>query len=47
MTQAAAAIAEAEKQAKGMNADQIMVICVSGRGDKDMATYAEKLEGLS
>ena len=45
--ESAHAIAEAEKQAKTMTADQIMVICVSGRGDKDMATYAEKLEGLS
>lgn len=45
--ESAHAIAEAEKQAKAMTADQIMVICVSGRGDKDMATYAEKLEGLS
>jgi len=45
--ESAHAIAEAQKQAKTMTADQIMVICVSGRGDKDMATYAEKLEGLS
>nr|WP_254177973.1 MULTISPECIES: tryptophan synthase subunit beta [unclassified Planococcus (in: firmicutes)] len=41
------AIAEAKKQAQSMTADEVLVICVSGRGDKDMATYAEKLEGLS
>ncbi|MBB5181508.1 tryptophan synthase beta chain/phosphoribosylanthranilate isomerase [Planomicrobium koreense] len=41
------AISQAEKTAKEMNKDEILVICVSGRGDKDMATYAEKLEGLA
>ncbi|MGI2328832.1 tryptophan synthase subunit beta [Planococcus sp. YIM B11945] len=45
--ESAHAIAEAEKRAKNMKPDEILVICVSGRGDKDMATYAEKLEGLS
>lgn len=45
--ESAHAIAEAEKQAKTMSADEILVICVSGRGDKDMATYAERLEGLA
>lgn len=45
--ESAHAIAEAEKRAKEMNADELLVICVSGRGDKDMATYAEKLEGLA
>lgn len=45
--ESAHAIAEAEKTAAGMGADEILVICVSGRGDKDMATYAEKLEGLA
>ncbi|WZP41589.1 tryptophan synthase subunit beta [Planococcus maritimus] len=45
--ESAHAIAEAKKQAQSMTADEILVICVSGRGDKDMATYAEKLEGLS
>lgn len=41
------AISQAEKTAKEMSKDEILVICVSGRGDKDMATYAEKLEGLA
>ncbi|HSP21582.1 MAG TPA: tryptophan synthase subunit beta, partial [Planococcus sp. (in: firmicutes)] len=41
------AISQAEKTAKEMGKDEILVICVSGRGDKDMATYAEKLEGLA
>lgn len=45
--ESAHAIAQAKKQAQSMTADEILVICVSGRGDKDMATYAEKLEGLS
>ena len=45
--ESAHAIAEAAKQAKTMSAEEILVICVSGRGDKDMATYAERLEGLS
>ena len=45
--ESAHAIAQAEKTAKDMKPDELMVICVSGRGDKDMATYAERLEGLS
>ncbi|CEG24038.1 Tryptophan synthase beta chain [Planococcus massiliensis] len=45
--ESAHAIAQAEKTAKTMGKDEILVICVSGRGDKDMATYAERLEGLS
>ncbi|PSL40525.1 phosphoribosylanthranilate isomerase [Planomicrobium soli] len=45
--ESAHAIAEAEKRAKEMKPDELMVICVSGRGDKDMATYAERLEGLT
>ncbi|MDE0581888.1 tryptophan synthase subunit beta [Planococcus sp. A6] len=45
--ESAHAIAQAKKQAQSMTADELLVICVSGRGDKDMATYAEKLEGLS
>ncbi|MDN7246607.1 tryptophan synthase subunit beta [Planococcus shenhongbingii] len=45
--ESAHAIAQAEKTAKEMKADELLVICVSGRGDKDMATYAERLEGLS
>ncbi|MFD1863670.1 tryptophan synthase subunit beta [Planococcus chinensis] len=45
--ESAHAISQAEKTAKEMSADEILVICVSGRGDKDMATYAERLEGLA
>jgi tryptophan synthase beta subunit len=45
--ESAHAIAQAEKTAKEMKRDELLVICVSGRGDKDMATYAERLEGLS
>ncbi|TWT02261.1 tryptophan synthase subunit beta [Planomicrobium sp. CPCC 101079] len=45
--ESAHAIAEAEKWAKQMAPDELLVICVSGRGDKDMATYAERLEGLT
>ncbi len=45
--ESAHAIAEAEKTAAGMGRDEILVICVSGRGDKDMAIYADRLEGLA
>ncbi|MFD1032077.1 tryptophan synthase subunit beta [Metaplanococcus flavidus] len=45
--ESAHAVAEAEKVAAAMGPEEILVICVSGRGDKDMATYAEKLEGLA
>ncbi|WP_422122163.1 tryptophan synthase subunit beta [Planococcus sp. X10-3] len=45
--ESAHAVAEAEKTAATMGPEEILIICVSGRGDKDMATYAEKLEGLA
>ncbi|WP_251048045.1 tryptophan synthase subunit beta [Planococcus sp. ISL-109] len=45
--ESAHAVAEAKKQAQAMGQGDILIICVSGRGDKDMATYAERLEGLS
>ena len=45
--ESAHAVAEAEKTAASMGPEEILIICVSGRGDKDMATYAEKLEGLA
>ncbi|WKA55266.1 tryptophan synthase subunit beta [Planococcus shixiaomingii] len=45
--ESAHAIAEAEKRAKDMTSDELLVICVSGRGDKDMTTYANRLEGLT
>lgn len=37
------AIAQAIKSAPGMNKDDIIVICLSGRGDKDVATIMETL----
>jgi len=37
------AIAQAIKSAPGMNKDDLIVICLSGRGDKDVATIMEKL----
>lgn len=38
--ESAHAVAQAVKTAKDMTADQIMVICLSGRGDKDVAAIA-------
>lgn len=37
------AIAQAIKSAPGMNKDDLIVICLSGRGDKDVATIMERL----
>lgn len=37
------AIARVDEVATGMSADQSLVICCSGRGDKDMSTIAEYL----
>ena len=34
-----------EKKAKEMTMDQSMVICLSGRGDKDVNTIADYLDG--
>lgn len=45
--ESAHAIAYARKKAKEMMHDQIMIICLSGRGDKDSHTIAEYLEGKS
>ena len=42
--ESAHAVAQAIKTAKEMTADQIMVINVSGRGDKDMMSVNEYLE---
>ena len=39
------ALAYAKKQAQKMSKDDIMVICLSGRGDKDVHTVAAYLEG--
>lgn len=43
--ESAHAIAYAKKKAKEMTKDQIMVICLSGRGDKDVHTIADYLAG--
>ncbi|BCN32499.1 tryptophan synthase subunit beta [Anaeromicropila herbilytica] len=39
------ALAYAFKKAKTMNKDEIMIVCLSGRGDKDCHTIAEYLKG--
>jgi tryptophan synthase beta chain len=39
------AIAYATKLAKTMNKDETILVCLSGRGDKDIFTIA-KLEGI-
>jgi tryptophan synthase beta subunit len=39
------ALAYAYKKAKTMSKDQIMIVCLSGRGDKDCHTIAEYLKG--
>src|SRR5699024_6907376 len=39
------AIAYAMKLAKEMNKEEVMVICLSGRGDKDVETVREALGG--
>lgn len=43
--ESAHAIAYAKKQAKQMTKDQIMIVCVSGRGDKDVNTISDYLSG--
>ena len=43
--ESAHAVAYAKKQAKKMNKDDIMIICLSGRGDKDVHTIADYLAG--
>ena len=42
--ESAHALAYAYKKAKEMTKDQIMIVCLSGRGDKDCHTIAEYLE---
>ncbi len=39
------AIAYAKKHAKNMKPDDIMLVCLSGRGDKDVHTIADYLDG--
>lgn len=41
--ESAHAIAYAKKQAKQMKEDEIMIICLSGRGDKDVHTVIDYL----
>jgi tryptophan synthase beta subunit len=43
--ESAHAVAYAFKKAKEMTMDQSMVICLSGRGDKDVNTIADYLDG--
>ena len=42
--ESAHAVAYAIKKAKEMNMDQSMIVCLSGRGDKDVHTIADYLE---
>lgn len=42
--ESAHAVAEAVKRAPQMEADQVLVICLSGRGDKDVATIQAALD---
>jgi len=39
--ESAHAIAYAKKQAMKMKKDEIIIVCLSGRGDKDVHTVAE------
>ncbi len=43
--ESAHAIAYAKKQAKLMKNDEIMIVCLSGRGDKDVHTVADYIAG--
>lgn len=43
--ESAHAVAQAIKEAKKMTEDQIIVVCLSGRGDKDVQTIADYLDG--
>ncbi len=43
--ESAHAVAYAMKKAKEMTADQSMIICLSGRGDKDLATITDYFAG--
>jgi len=43
--ESAHAVAYAKKQAQKMTKDQIMIICVSGRGDKDVNTISDYING--
>lgn len=43
--ESAHALAYAKKQAQKMKQDDVMVVCLSGRGDKDVHTVADYLDG--
>ena len=43
--ESAHAVAYAFKKAEEMTMDQSMIICLSGRGDKDVNTIADYLDG--
>ena len=43
--ESAHAIAYAKKQAKKMKEEDIMIVCLSGRGDKDVHTVADYMAG--
>lgn len=43
--ESAHAMAYAKKQAQKMKKDDIMIVCLSGRGDKDVHTVADYLDG--
>ena len=43
--ESAHAVAYAFKKAKEMNRNQSMIICLSGRGDKDVNTISDYLAG--
>ncbi len=43
--ESAHAIAYAKKQAKKMDGDQVMIVCLSGRGDKDVHTISDYMAG--
>ncbi|MFS1515269.1 tryptophan synthase subunit beta [Bacillus sp. SCS-151] len=43
--ESAHALAKAFEEAKQMSSDETILICLSGRGDKDMSTLIDKLKG--
>ena len=44
-SESAHAVAYAKKMAKTMKKDDIMIVCLSGRGDKDVNTISDYLAG--
>ncbi|MFH1722598.1 MAG: tryptophan synthase subunit beta, partial [Candidatus Altiarchaeota archaeon] len=44
--ESAHAVAYAMKKAKKMGKEKIILVCLSGRGDKDIHTVAEELGGV-